>query len=436
MLGKEEVIMSVDDVGTVLVYYTRNLQMAFIFCNLPISTWGIAIHHSYKLAWSDNSWTVYIKHVDFLCTTGPNFSTKQLRGHNHNIPSVEYLKDGSNLLSCSIDGTCRLWDVNTGEQLMVYSYGVSWKWKVLSLSLSDFFYVHADDEIWQNLQSDDSITELFGLEPDLLFTETLMNRAYSTSPARVRAGADAQKIRDKETILDVDRGYETGSSLASWEDSDAEDEHPLASSAEPEPLGMAPDPSEHIVFTIAESDATNSEPEDQALYVVYDDTMPNSEHDSDSEDGWDTSSRRIAQMIAEIPKEDELFVCGSQSDLLLWDVSASSPLLYFPAVDGVAESYTARTGMERVSFIEFLPEIGTLIVASQAGRIVVFRLIRSDTHIGMIVDHVIYSNDGSPLLGMTCIKLDTTFSAYQLQILNRRCFIQTYHITSAEVDPL
>ena len=42
----------------------------------------------------------------------------KLEGHNQWIGSVTFSPDGSRLLSASMDGDIRLWDVQTGEQVL------------------------------------------------------------------------------------------------------------------------------------------------------------------------------------------------------------------------------------------------------------------------------------------------------------------------------
>lgn len=38
-----------------------------------------------------------------------------LRGHEHNIPNICFSACGRFLVSCSIDSTCRVWNIKTGE---------------------------------------------------------------------------------------------------------------------------------------------------------------------------------------------------------------------------------------------------------------------------------------------------------------------------------
>lgn len=40
-----------------------------------------------------------------------------LIGHTHNIPCVDFNRTGRFIASCSIDQTCRIWDIKTGQQV-------------------------------------------------------------------------------------------------------------------------------------------------------------------------------------------------------------------------------------------------------------------------------------------------------------------------------
>mgnify|MGYP006940053193 CR=1 FL=1 len=57
MLGTEEVLVSVDDVGQVQVFFVNNLERTPISIMNPESTWGIALGStSYYLAVSSNGY--------------------------------------------------------------------------------------------------------------------------------------------------------------------------------------------------------------------------------------------------------------------------------------------------------------------------------------------------------------------------------------------
>ena len=49
-----------------------------------------------------------------------------LSGHLHNIPNISFSPCGMFLVSCSIDRTCRVWNVHTGELLLTRTVGGFW----------------------------------------------------------------------------------------------------------------------------------------------------------------------------------------------------------------------------------------------------------------------------------------------------------------------
>ena len=75
-----------------------------------------------------------------------------LRGHENNIPNICFSACGRFLVSCSIDGTCRLWNVKTGElmQTKVFRfrdfdgddwYEISDDWYEMNKSFIYLFYL-------------------------------------------------------------------------------------------------------------------------------------------------------------------------------------------------------------------------------------------------------------------------------------------------------
>ena len=44
---------------------------------------------------------------------------RELSGHTDNIPCVDFNQTGQYVASCSIDQTCRLWDIKTGQQTTI-----------------------------------------------------------------------------------------------------------------------------------------------------------------------------------------------------------------------------------------------------------------------------------------------------------------------------
>lgn len=102
-----EIIGCVDDGGNVVLWKANGDQTAiFLQNNDRISTWGLATSncHSYVAASANNHC------IRFWNTTCIQDSFT-LSGHQHNIPCISFVASGEFLVSASIDGTIRIWDV-------------------------------------------------------------------------------------------------------------------------------------------------------------------------------------------------------------------------------------------------------------------------------------------------------------------------------------
>ncbi|KAL9658073.1 hypothetical protein ABK040_012987 [Willaertia magna] len=131
-----------------LVYYLKkninfskiedSFQLIEIFKNGNESTWSISLFNGIT-AIGDNSHIIKIQHLkenlkleesqlenkqeneeeeNNTTTTIENF---QLIGHKHNLPHLDCYSE-NRLLSCSIDGTCKIWDINERKILYESSF--------------------------------------------------------------------------------------------------------------------------------------------------------------------------------------------------------------------------------------------------------------------------------------------------------------------------
>jgi WD40 repeat protein len=100
--GKEEVLVTVGDKGTIRIYFTEDLERAPILLqNDSESTWGLAMHAKRRLvAVSANSHAITLFEMG-IALDGTSTSRK-LVGHKHNIPSIEFNQLGDLIASCSI----------------------------------------------------------------------------------------------------------------------------------------------------------------------------------------------------------------------------------------------------------------------------------------------------------------------------------------------
>jgi len=95
-----------------------------------LSVWGVAsLHHRPIVAMSSN--THLINLVDLSDLAHP-VTYGVLRGHGHNIPQIDVSDDDARLVSASIDGSVRIWDLASRTLLYSCSFdgGHVWGWAV------------------------------------------------------------------------------------------------------------------------------------------------------------------------------------------------------------------------------------------------------------------------------------------------------------------
>ncbi|KAJ1559339.1 hypothetical protein HK405_011019, partial [Cladochytrium tenue] len=153
-LGDDDVLVAVDDDGMVAVHFVAQYGLAaaagaasataettswagtpphgrppLVLDNGRTSTWGVAVHGATRrVAVSANNMLVRVFDVGAGGPRGHSRSHREFAGHQHNIPSVDFSGDGALLASCSIDGTCRVWAVETGDTVAVLAAGAGQEW--------------------------------------------------------------------------------------------------------------------------------------------------------------------------------------------------------------------------------------------------------------------------------------------------------------------
>ncbi|OZJ02095.1 hypothetical protein BZG36_04575 [Bifiguratus adelaidae] len=177
-LGAEQVLVAANDNGSVIVWFLDHLDRAPIILTADEAAWGIALHAKRRLlAVSCNSHNVTVfnlsdepsSHKRRRSSASHSTSSKSsaksekearkddepssndtqhhkrhrdeagstqqdrriLRGHRHNVPNIDFSTCGNYLVSCSIDGSCRVWNVNTGKCILHRDFdngGNKWGW--------------------------------------------------------------------------------------------------------------------------------------------------------------------------------------------------------------------------------------------------------------------------------------------------------------------
>ncbi|CAG8666905.1 7256_t:CDS:10 [Cetraspora pellucida] len=194
-IGYEEVLVSVDESGDIHVWYTSNLEKNPLHFKNNESTWGITLHGPRRLlAVSANSHEITIFNLQYglqrlqpsaKFSGSQDMSSKQkysLRGHRHNIPNISFSSCGQFLVSCSIDRSCRIWNVNTGQTIAVYDVSNEWGWSACFVSKSNF--KNTNKTISRNLRTHKDTNNRSQSRADRVYSESESERDNIPTPLR------------------------------------------------------------------------------------------------------------------------------------------------------------------------------------------------------------------------------------------------------------
>ncbi|KAK9717457.1 hypothetical protein K7432_006173 [Basidiobolus ranarum] len=253
MLGSEEVLVSVDDSGEVRAWFTEKLDRSPLCFSNNVSTWGIALNgprHLLAVSANSHNITVYSlrgsrgseyspvglesdtplsEFEDPLYTTTDlhsqdvNDSTRTLKGHKHNVPNIDISPCGEFLASCSIDGTCRVWNLLNGETIYKNSIGDAWGWTALFVSIASFKHISSFALGWENTSQDSvtNVTDLTNpLNPlSLRYAIDQWRRSHRSESDEIHSNTELILMNDEITEDsvsddDIEYGYYNGSELA------------------------------------------------------------------------------------------------------------------------------------------------------------------------------------------------------------------------------
>ncbi|KAI8918121.1 hypothetical protein BC831DRAFT_516198 [Entophlyctis helioformis] len=128
---------------------------------------------------------------------------RDLVGHTNNIPYIDFTPDGHHLISCSIDNTCRVWSVRTGETVLHSKIGSDWNWSCKAIRTADIRRLHHAHEIWThparisfNPFDRDRTSAAAGGHPSFQEALPFLNRLYQSlvgaTPGEAAAASDAE----------------------------------------------------------------------------------------------------------------------------------------------------------------------------------------------------------------------------------------------------
>eukprot|EP00668_Euglena_longa_P013877 GGOE01017827.1.p1 GENE.GGOE01017827.1~~GGOE01017827.1.p1 ORF type:complete len:565 (-),score=110.67 GGOE01017827.1:261-1847(-) len=154
-LGDVEVVIAVTHQRRVVVLCSKDLTAPPLLAYVnQESSWSIACHAKGRLAVGSNAHNI----VTFRLQPQQVGRPQVLRGHRHNIPCVCYSPCGLFLASTSIDGSVRLWDVETIKNYILHPghemdefdpNDVHWGWALAWLPLDSVQVVSAVPPVGQ-----------------------------------------------------------------------------------------------------------------------------------------------------------------------------------------------------------------------------------------------------------------------------------------------
>ncbi|PIA18770.1 WD40 repeat-like protein [Coemansia reversa NRRL 1564] len=369
-LGKmqdNEVLIVVFDSGRTVVWEVCEGFRILWERRVDSSTWGCAVSSpSNMVATSTNSHTIDIlQHRDQLLNEAADkrislqeprstnndvsqfqVSCQTLHGHSNNIPCVTFSATGKYLASASIDRTVRIWSMEHMECVFTFRY-IQWCWSVVFVY--PYYFLPAAPQLcasWPPEKSGVSTTETSCSCND----DTSSNngeRSYDTySESQYDSGGDGAHI----ALLRSGQNRE------------------LQNRAE-------------TLFEV-HMDHVADHTQDMLNGYVDSNTSPAATGVSNSS----ASSPSITGLpnLPFVPESSQptlsspLLLCSTRSDLLLIDPSCHLS----PVVDKI-ERVVARTiqqplvevlAFDRITFLEWIPELGIAIAGAFSGTIAIVRL--------------------------------------------------------------
>ncbi|KAJ3322208.1 serine/threonine protein kinase Ran1 [Boothiomyces sp. JEL0866] len=403
--GSDEVLACVGDNGLVSIYYTNDLNLKPIQLVNDESTWGLAICPKYSLlAVSDNGYKITIWNLSTSNDVLGEYK-KILRGHEHNIPCINFSEDGETLISCSIDKTMRIWNVASGQLLNTLSVNPEWNWKGCFINFEDVKLVSDMDKIWATIKRE-SENPFSNRQPSFQDALPYLERLYLLFMERESARSivmDRQRASPRESepvheettreSTDIDSvsstasfaSKSTGICMSEFSDNGM-DLFPERSMTEQSDDGAQSDSnSSHSYHTaedlqVEEYQQHSMESSMNNIEINIDDVMDeigqNATHDELSRVFNNSTIGNVYGPFANIA------LVSTIKDLYVVDPT-SGPICCIPNLFPRYHFDPNLNGMERISILEWIPELSLVVASSQRGKIALIRLVRSEKRIGM-----------------------------------------------------
>jgi len=321
--GTIPVLSTVDDRGEIRIFFLENLDKEPIsLSNANISTWGVAVNPCIPMiAVSANSHNIYLWRLSNLGMEPTIFS-----GHQHNIPCIDFSPCGRYIASISIDCTAKVWNVHSAKCVASRTLGIEWGWAIRWIPKKSVKSVVITDTFWEEFKR--RLRQLF---PNPTLHRETDDDIESESDIET---ADSRTSENEEAEADI-TGVGSNSLQQQFTD-------------------------QKNYSTIKREDSSE---ENDYMRIVDDDL---------------NTSERLHHSY-QVSLEDSLIICCTFHHIFLCDSSLKILNTLYNAIPRplVAVPLFLRH-MERLSLIEYMPELSLLVVACQgSASALLVRILRN-----------------------------------------------------------
>lgn len=277
---------------------------------------------------------------------GPVVGTSQsrvLKGHVHNIPCVDFSPCGRYLVSCSIDGTCRIWNVDSGDIVSDHAIdSLKWNWVSLFIDKNDVKQIQDDSE-----------------DPG--------RKGFN---AHVVLGLHAQSSQQRQLRVFPDAQDSDSGGLG-------EDETPIWSDGQITPGTTT---SESLFQMDSEESSWFTASEELSIHssASFSSRPLRSRRSSGSQTDSDFVQARSREPSTVEEGLDYLVLRTTADDIYLMDATSTTLLCVASlpqALAGWEEEYAYR-GLNRLCIVEWVSELSAAIVVSQMGKAAIVRILK------------------------------------------------------------
>ncbi|TPX34870.1 hypothetical protein SmJEL517_g02651 [Synchytrium microbalum] len=380
-LGAMEVLVTASDRGPVRVWFTNldsDLHRTPISLQPDESAWGIATHAEHHLvAVSTNAHTITVWNLeaDKREWLGEGCDKLVLRGHAHNVPNIDFSPCGRYLVSCSIDKSCKVWYLKSGDLVFSSNVTSQWGWTARFVSLLSFKPVKTSPNPNSTVLAD----ILFPNNPFPTMQRSVgRTRSTDTSLNEVDYAEDFGDLEEDDSSIDVAWNQDVDS-LPDTEIAEEDDHHITAA-------GIIPD----FDTDNTEAGINHEDADDSSLASTESAHTPDQESEESDVPEYNTTEYSPSPYTIYMEQNEHECELDSSTDAILFTSANHLVLLsteglnrlYFSS-DVLSRNFTGPRilspyleAFDRLCFSEWVDELSCGFVGSQCGVVAIIRGLR------------------------------------------------------------